>query len=86
MTDHSILRPSIPDFPFKDEARFIGGVFTALFVKLPRTFARALRAQQIYDTLYTLDSPGLAALGIPGREGIGRYAIERSGLLERDAR
>jgi hypothetical protein len=84
MTDHSILSPAVPDFPFQKEARLLTAVATALFVKLPRSFAAAIRARQIYENLYMLDSPGLAALGIT-RDGISRFAIERSGMLPEKA-
>lgn len=80
MTDHSILRPATPDLPFQEEARLITRVVTALFVDLPRSFAGAIRAQQMYENLYLLDSPGLAALGLK-REGLGRYVLEQTGLV-----
>jgi len=84
MTDHSILRPALPDFPFQKEARLLTAVATAIFVKLPRSFAAAMRARTIYEDLWVMDAPGLAALGI-NREGISRFAIEHSGMLPRKA-
>jgi hypothetical protein len=80
MTDHSILRPALPDLPFQQEARIFTAVLTMLFVTLPRDFANAMRARQIYQELYVLDSPGLAALGIE-REAISRAALEQAGMV-----
>ena len=84
MTDHSILRPAVPDFPFQKEARLFTAIATTLFVKLPRGFAAALRARAIYEDLWVMDAPGLAALGIT-RDGISRFAIEHSGMLPEKA-
>jgi hypothetical protein len=84
MTDHSILRPSVPDFPFHKEARLLTAVAAAVFVKLPRSFAAAMRARAIYEDLWVMDAPGLAALGIK-RDGISRFAIEHSGMLPEKA-
>ncbi len=80
MTDHSILRPAMPELPFQTEARLISRVLKAVFVSLPRTFANAIRARQMYENLYLLDSPGLAALGLK-REGLGRYVLEQTGIV-----
>jgi hypothetical protein len=82
MTDHSILRPALPELPFQAEARLITSVLKAIFIGLPRSLANAVRAQQMYENLYLLDSPGLAALGLK-REEIGRYVIEQTGLVTR---
>lgn len=76
MTDHSILRPSLPDLPFRAEARLISNILASLFVRLPKAFAQALYAQRTYDNLYMMDSPGLAALGVK-REEIARYTFEQ---------
>jgi hypothetical protein len=84
MTDHSILRPSVPEFPFHKEARLLTSVVTAIFVELPRSFAAAVRARKIYEDLWVMDAPGLAALGI-NRDGISRFAIEHSGMLPEKA-
>ena len=81
MTDHSILHPGVADLPFKEEARLVNGFVKALFTDLPKAFRGAIRAQHIYQELYVLDSAGLAALGVE-RMNIGRYAVEKSGLLE----
>lgn len=80
MTDHSILRPAVPDLPFKEEARLVTRVLSAIFVEFPRSFAMATRAQSLYDDLYNLDSPGLAALGVK-RDEIGRYVLARTGMI-----
>jgi hypothetical protein len=79
MTDHSILRPAAPDLPFQAEARILTAIFTAIFVELPCAFRAALRAQQMAEDLYVLDSPGLAALGLE-RETLGRFIVEQSGM------
>lgn len=82
MTDHSILHSGGADLPFKAEARFVSDFFRTLFADLPKAFTAAVRAQQIYQELYLLDSAGLATLGID-RTGIGRYVVEHSGILEK---
>ncbi len=81
MTDHSILRPAAPDLPFQAEARILTAIFTAIFVELPRAFGAAVRAQQIAEELFLLDSPGLAALGLE-RETLGRFIVEQSGMTD----
>lgn len=80
MTDHSILRPSAPDLPFQEEARLLTSFLRAIFIDLPKAFRQGVTAQHIYDELYVLDSPGLAALGIE-RGNIGRAALERAGMV-----
>jgi hypothetical protein len=80
MTDHSILSPALPDLPFQQEARIFTAVMTMLFVTLPRDFANAMRARQIYDELVVLDSPGLAALGL-AQDTISRHALDQAGVF-----
>jgi len=80
MTDHSILRPAIADLPFEAEARFISNLLKAIFIELPASFRRALTARQIYNDLYMLDAPDLAALGLE-HGTLGRYALEKAHVL-----
>jgi hypothetical protein len=77
MTDHSILRPSLPDLPFQAEARLISNILAGLFVRLPKAFAQALYAQRIYDGLNAMDNQGLTALGVK-RDEIARYTFEQA--------
>lgn len=77
MTDHSILRPSLPDLPFRAEARLISNVLSGLFVRLPQAFTQALYAQRTYDTLNAMDNSGLATLGVK-RDEIARYTFEKA--------
>lgn len=83
MTDHSIPTTRTPELPFKKAASVVTDILRAVFVELPNAFASAMRARRIYDDLSLLDSAGLAALGIE-RHNVGRYVIERSGLIIRD--
>jgi hypothetical protein len=80
MTDHSIIRPAIADLPFEAEARFLTNLLKAVFVDLPATFRRALAAQRIYNDLYLLDGPGLAALGLE-HGTVGRFALEQARVI-----
>ena len=80
MTDHSILSPALPDLPFQQEARIFTAVMTMLFVTLPRDFANAMRAREIYNELVILDSPGLASLGLT-HDTISRHSLEQAGII-----
>jgi hypothetical protein len=77
MTDHSILRPSLPDMPLQAEARLLSNILAGLFIRLPKAFAQALNAQRIYDGLNSMDNSELVALGIK-RDEIARYTFEQA--------
>lgn len=81
MTDHSILNPSLPDLPFKEEARLITRVINFFSVFAPSEVGKAVAARNITEALDEMNDEQLAALGID-RTGIALYAAKASGLIE----
>ena len=81
MTDHSILSPGFPDFPFKQEAQFVSRVYKFIAVTVPSALGVALEARNLVDALDNLNDNQLAGLGIE-RTGIAVYAATKTGLLD----
>jgi hypothetical protein len=82
MTDHSILTPGFPDFPFKREAQLVTRIYKFIAVTAPSALAVAIEARNLVDALNGLNDNQLAGLGIE-RTGIAAYAATKTGLLGR---
>ena len=82
MTDHSILTPGFPDFPFKGEARLVSRIYNFIAVTVPSALAVAIQARNLVDALNGLNDNQLAGLGIERTE-IAVYAATKTGILGR---
>ncbi len=80
MTDHSILTPGLPDFPFRQEAELITRLYKFITITVPSALAAAIDAHNLVYTLANLNDHQLAGLGIKRTE-IASYAATKAGLL-----
>lgn len=79
MTDHSILAPGLPDFPFRKEAALISRIF-AFISKLPPAVRTAIKTGDLVASLDNLSDTELAKIGI-ARTDIVAFAARKTGLL-----
>lgn len=82
MTDHSILAPGLPDFPFKREAQLVTRLYKFIGATVPQALASAIAARNLFEALNDLSDDQLAGLGIE-RTAIAAYAATKAGLLDR---
>jgi hypothetical protein len=80
MTDHSILTPGLPDFPFRQEAQLITRVLKFITKTVPSALHAAIDAHNLVNLLINLNDDQLAEIGIE-RSDIAAYAATKSGLL-----
>ncbi|MDX1483545.1 MAG: hypothetical protein R3229_03590 [Alphaproteobacteria bacterium] len=81
MTDHSILKPELPDLPFQEEARLLTKIINFFGTVAPTALAQAIEARNLFEALDNLNDAQLAALGVE-RSEIGVLVLEKSGLIE----
>ncbi len=79
MTDHSILRPGLPDFPFRKEAQLLDRVFKFV-ANMHLVLHTAIDMHNLVNILKTLNDDQLAEIGIE-RSDIAAYAATKAGLL-----
>ncbi len=80
MTDHSILSPGLPDFPFRQEAQLITRVFKYITITVPSALRAATDTHNLVKLLNNLNDHQLAGLGLE-RTDIAAYAATKTGLL-----
>ena len=80
MTDHSILTPGLPDFPFRQEAQLITRIYKFITITVPSALAAAIDMHNLVNILVNLNDHQLADLGIE-RTDIASYAATKTGLL-----
>ena len=80
MTDHSILTPGLPDFPFRQEAQLITRIYKFITITVPSALAAAIDMHNLVNILVNLNDHQLADRGIE-RTDIASYAATKTGLL-----
>ena len=80
MTDHSILTPGLPDFPFRQEAQLITRIYKFIVITVPSALHAAIDTHNLVNILNNLNDHQLAGLGLE-RSDIAAYAATKSGLL-----